>query len=207
MVDPNINHGNAPGGNGFYWDESANGGGFTVGSTSFVNTDFSVEWTGYVYLLTGTSYFFQLQSDDGSWLYINTSPGSSTIPSTVLLNDANSANSNGLGDGVQPPTVADSGAVTVTSSGWYPIEVQYYETCDSQSGIDLSWTTGSVGNTYSIIPTGDFKPAAIGSNAEFFPPPTGVPQFGAAAPAVAAVGLLAAVLMRRKALGRVVPAP
>jgi len=200
-IDPNIAHGTST---GFYWDESSHGSGFTVGSAQFIDTDFSVEWTGYVYLTSGTTYYFQLQSDDGSWLYINTAPGSSTISAANLkINDANPANSNGLGDGIQPPTATSSAGVTVPSSGLSPIEVDYYETCDSQSGIDLSWSTTSSTSGFSIIPSTAFTPAQIGSNAfGTFPPPTGVPEFGLAAPAVAAAGLLAMVLLRRRTFGR-----
>ncbi len=207
-IDPNIAHGVST---GFYWDEtsapgfgSGTGTGFTVGSTTFKNTDFSVEWTGYISLSADTTYYFQLKSDDGSWLYINTSPESSTISaSNLIINNANPTDSNGLGDGIQPPTPANSAAVTVSTTGTYPIEVDYYETCDSQSGIDLSWATGSASG-FTIIPTTAFTPAAIGSNANIpFSPPSGVPQFSTAAPMVAAIGLLALVLMRRKALPRI----
>jgi hypothetical protein len=183
---------------GFYWVESTTasgpgtGTGFTVGSTSFLNTEFSTEWTGYIFLAAGTTYFFQLTSDDGSWLYINTTPGSSTISAANLVID------NG---GVHGPTAATSGAVTVASSGNYAIEVDYFETCDSQSGIDLSWSTGSAANMI-IIPTTAFTPAQIGSNAP--PLSTPVPQFGLVAPLVAAAGFLALALMRRKSSARIV---
>jgi hypothetical protein len=198
-IDPNIAHGTST---GFLWHES--GSGFTVGSTVFHNTVFSVEWTGYISLNTGTTYYFQLQSDDGSWLYINTTPGSSTISAANLkINDANPTNSNGQGDGIQPPTAATSAGVTVPSSGLYPIEVDYYETCDTQSGIDLSWSTTSSTGPFTIIPSAAFTPAQIGSNAfGTFPPPNRVPEFGFAAPVVAALGLLAMVIMRKTAFGR-----
>ena len=193
-IDPNVAHGAST---GFYWVESTTasgpgtGTGFTVGTTSFLNTEFSTEWTGYIYLTAGTTYYFRLMSDDGSWLSINTTPGSSTISAAnLVINDG----------GVHAPTAATSGAVTVTSSGNYAIEVDYYETCDSQSGIDLSWSTGSAANM-AIIPSTAFTPAQIASNA---PPVTSsVPQFGFAAPLVAAAGFLALVLLRRKTLVRI----
>jgi hypothetical protein len=197
-TDPNIAHGASV---NFYWDESANGGGFMVGGTSFVNTDFSVEWTGYIALAAGTTYYFQLTSDDGSWLYINTTPGSSTISGTnLILNDANPTNSNHLGDGIQPPTPATSEAVTVSQSGNYPIEVDYYETCDTQSGIDLSWSTTSATSGFSVIPTTAFSPAAIGSNAniDFYPPST-VPEFPVGLVAVLAVALPALLFLKKSA--------
>jgi hypothetical protein len=226
-TDPKINFGSTT---GFYWDESyaigtnpssdiagppGNPGGFAVTdggygvalsswgdpnlysdyptSTYFVDTGFSVEWTGYIYLNTGTTYLFQLQSDDGSWLYINTTPGSSTISS------ANIVINNGA---EQPPTTATSGDVSVASTGYYPIEVDYFETCDTQSGIDLSWATviPSAAPSFSIIPTTAFLPAQIGSNAPTTP--TGVPQFSLALPVVAALGFVALALVRKRTFSR-----
>jgi hypothetical protein len=146
--------------------ESPPGSGFSVNGISFTNTEYSVEWTGYIYLTSGTTYYFQLSSDDGSLLYINTAPGSSTISgSNLVLNDADT-DGTGLGIGIQsytPDGTQNSGAVTVAESGWYPIEIDYYQTCDSQSGIDLSWATGSP-SSFTIIPTTSFEPAQLGSN-------------------------------------------
>jgi len=185
-TDPNIAHGAST---GFYWDETSPG--FYVSGVQFYDTPFSAEWTGYIYLSASTTYYFQLTSDDGSWLYINTAGGSTISAANLKINDG----------GEQPPTSGTSGAVTVTTSGWYPIEVDYYETCDSQSGIDLSWATGSASG-FTIIPTGSFTPALIGSNAPLLPP-TSVPEFGLAAPVVAAVGLLAFALVRKRTSGRI----
>jgi len=226
-IDPNINFGSST---DFYWDESyavgtsfsadiagspGNPGGFAVGgynesliswgdkslysdyptSTYFVDTDFSVEWTGYIFLNSSYTYQFQLQSDDGSALYINTTPDSSTISSAnIVINNWSE----------QPPTTATSGDVSVTSTGYYPIEVDYFETCDTQSGIDLSWATvsPSAAPTFSIIPPSAFFPAQIGSNAPSTT--TGVPQFGLAAPVVVAVSFAAFALLRKRTLGRIV---
>jgi len=220
-IDANIGFGTQT---GFYWVESSPAvnpptaagapGGFAVGSYNlassswgdslstlqslaspssayFVNTGFSAEWTGYIYLAANVPYSFQLTSDDGSWLYINTSPGSSTISSANLVIN------NG---GEHGPGSADSSTVTVSTSGNYAIEVDYYETCDSQSGIDLSWNTCTNAVTYCIIPSSYFTPAQIGSNA---PSSTSVPQFGVAAPIVATVGLLALVLVKKRVSGRI----
>ncbi len=206
---------------GFYWVESSPAvnpataagapGGFAVGSYNlastswgdslstlqslaspsdavFVNTGFSAEWTGYIYLTADVPYSFQLTSDDGSWLYINTSPGSSTISSADLV-----INNGGL----HPPTSVDSSTVTVSTTGNYAIEVDYYETCDSQSGIDLSWSTGPAAG-FTIVPTTAFTPALIGSNA---PISSSVPEFGFAAPAVATIAFLALVLIRKRTTG------
>jgi hypothetical protein len=189
-IDPNIAHGAST---GFYWVESTTGSGpgtgtgFTVGSTTFLNTEFSVEWTGYIWLTTGVTYYFQTTSDDGSWAYINTTPSSSSISAANLVID------NG---GVHAATSVASGAVTVPSTGWYAIEVDYYETCDSQSGIDLSWSTGSPANMI-IIPTTSFMPAQIGSNTPPLSAP-GVPQFPFGMALLLGLALPAILLLRKK---------
>jgi hypothetical protein len=194
-IDPNIAHGAST---GFYWMESPPGSGFSVNGVSFTNTEFSVEWTGYIYLSEGTTYFI-LRSDDGSQLYINTTPGSSTIsPANLVINDADT-NPTGYGVGIQPATNG-TGSVSVPG-GWYPIEVDYYQTCDSQSGIDLSWSTSGTSGTFSIIPTTAFTPAQLGSNAP--PTPISTPQFGLALPVVAAFSLLAFALVRKRTFGRI----
>jgi hypothetical protein len=149
-VDPNIAHGSST---GFSWVETSPG--FFVDGVRFYKTDFSAEWTGYIYLSNGTTYYFQLKSDDGSWLYINTTPGSSNISVANLMIE------NG---GKHSARSATSAGVTVPSSGNYAIEVDYYETCGGKSGIDLSWATGSP-NGFTIIPSAFFTPALIGSNA------------------------------------------
>ena len=184
-IDSNIAHGAST---GFYWDETSPG--FYVNGVQFYDTAFSVEWTGYIYLSAGTTYF-SLTEDDAAWLYINTALGSSTISSANLI----------VSGGPNPPETQYSGPVTVSTSGWYPIEVDYYETCDAQSGIDLAWGTPAAG--YSIIPTGYFTPAQIGSNA---PSTTGIPEFGLAAPIVAVVAFLALALLRKNTFGRTNPA-
>jgi hypothetical protein len=149
-IDPDIAHGSST---GFLWDETQPG--FSVNGVQFFDTTFSAAWTGYVYLSANTTYYFQLTSDDGSWLYINTAQGSSTITaSNLLVRDG----------GSHPPRSAVSKAVRVSVSGKYAIEVDYYETCHGKSGIDLSWARGSP-TAFSIIPSQSLTPAAIGSNA------------------------------------------
>jgi len=216
-TDPMINFGSTT---GFYWDESTststpgNPGGFAVtqggygiaglswgdknlytdypASTYFVNTDFSVEWTGYIHLNAETTYYFQLESDDGSMLYINPTPGSSTISSAdTMINNWF----------IEPPTTATSAAFRPSVTGYYAIEVDFFETCDSQSGIDLLWSTTSATSGFAIIPTDAFTPASLGSNAPVTPPT--VPEFGAAVPAVAAISLLAMALLRKTVTGRI----
>jgi PA14 domain len=218
-IDPNINFGSTT---GFYWVESSpavnpataagDPGGFAVtpggygtalsswgdnlatleslasssGGAYFVNTGFSAEWTGYIYLTAGVTYYFQTDSDDGSWLYINTTPGSSTISAANLVID------NG---GVHAHAAVDSGPVSVSTTGNYPIEVDYYETCDSQSGIDLSWSTGP-SSGYTIIPSSVFTPALIGSNAPTVVSP--VPEFPFGIALLLGLAVPAMLLLRKK---------
>jgi hypothetical protein len=228
-TDPNINFGSTT---GFYWVESYPStpttppspgypGGFAVTqggygtalsswadktlyadyptSTYFVDTDYSVVWTGYIYLTAGT-YYFQLDSDDGSALYINPATGSSSIPGADLV-------INNYAE--QPPTNA-TGTLTVSATGNYAIEVDYYQTCDTQSGIDLSWSTTSPTSGFTIISTTAFTPAQLGSNRPVFgavtttktvaefPSQTLVPTLLASM--ILAISLLA--LTRRRARGK-----
>ena len=218
-IDPVINFGSTT---NFYWDESyaagtpyssdiagppGNPGGFAVtdGSTSgvslaswgdkslytdyptstfFVDTDFSVEWTGWISLTGDTTYHFSLDSDDGAVLYINPTAGSPTISSADQVINSWF---------VQPPTPA-TGTFSASTTGKYAIEIDYYETCDTQSGIDFSWQ-GPTGG-YSIVPTSVLWAQPLGSNA---PPTTsGVPEFNFGLPLAAVIGFLAIVLVRRK---------
>jgi len=125
-------------------------------------------------------------------LYINPTPGSSTISSAdAVINNWY----------IEPPTTATSSAFTPATTGNYAIEVDYFETCDTQSGIDLLWSTTSATSGFAIIPTDAFIPAALGSNAPSIPPT--VPEFGAAVPVVAAISLLAMALLRKRTIGRI----
>ena len=209
-TDPNINFGSTT---GFYWDESPPGGfavtqgGYGVAlsswgdasdypsSTQFVNVDFTVEWTGYISLTAGTTYYFQLESDDGSMLYINPTPGSSAISSGDSV--AGYWTTEGPGN-FATGSFKGSGTTGVTYS--YAIEVDYFETCDYQSGIDLSWSTASPTSGFTIVPTTVFTPAQLGSNAPTTP--SGAPEFGLAAPVVAAISLLAFAVMRKRTFRR-----
>lgn len=132
------------------------------GSTVFVNVEFSAEWTGYIYLSAYSTYYFQLESDDGSWLYINQIPGSSTISHLDLL-IATPPDGDTRISPINPADISKS--VTVPNSGWYPIEVDYYETQDGNSGIDLNWAMTTNPSDFSIIPAASFKPSLLGSNA------------------------------------------
>ena len=163
-VDPNINTG-AP--TGFEWVET----GFTENGVYFHDTGFSTEWTGYITVPTTGTYTFILTSDDGSWLYID---GSQIID-------------NG---GAHAP-LGVSGTVDLTA-GQHTIEVDYYETCDTQSGIDMSWTPpGAPGP--QIVPTDVLTPAAIGSNQG-----VGVPQFPLGMAVLVAAVLPAMLLLRSR---------
>jgi hypothetical protein len=134
-VDSNINTGSTT---GWFWVEN----GFTEGGVTFHTVQFSVEWTGYITPPVTGTYTFTLESDDGSWLYIG---------GTQVVNNG--------GFHAHTPV---SGTISLTGGDKYQIEVDYYETCDDQSGIDLSWTVP--GSSSAIVPTSVLSPAAIGSN-------------------------------------------
>jgi hypothetical protein len=214
-IDPTIYFGGAT---GWHWDESNSTatpgypGGFAVTqggygvaaaswgdpslysdyptSTYFVNTEFSVEWTGYITLTAGTTYYFTLESDDGSALYINNMSGSSAISNANLV----------LSSWVKQGPTAFSGTFiplgTTGTAHQYAIEIDYFETCDTQSGIEFDWLNAL--GLLVMVPTDVLTPAAIGSNA----PPIikTVPQFGLAVPVVAAFSLLAFAIVRKRTL-------
>ena len=91
--------------------------------------EFSVKWIGGIMIPMNGTYSFQLVSDDGSWLYLD---------SALIINHGGQR------------TLSDSrGTASVSlTKGVHQIEVDYYETCGPPSGITLSWsppgTTGSV---------------------------------------------------------------
>jgi len=83
--------------------------------------EFSVKWMGGIMISTNGTYSFQLASDDGSWLYLDSS--------LVINHGGQHAFSDSLG----------AASVTLLQ-GLHQIEVDYYETCGPPSGITLSWT-------------------------------------------------------------------
>jgi len=97
----------------------------------FSYNQFSVKWTGAISIPSTGTYAFNLTSDDGSWLYID---------SAIIVNDGGIHN-------------AHSSAATVTlASGLHTIEVDFYETCGGGSGIDLAWMPpGS--SSFAIVPS------------------------------------------------------
>lgn len=89
---------------------------------------YAVQFKGYINLYSGTTTFY-LTSDDGSMLYINNQ--------LIVNNDGNHG------------SVTKSG--TVSLSGWYPIEVQYYQKSGG-AGLNLQWKNSNTnsGNTQDV---------------------------------------------------------
>ncbi|TMI24648.1 hypothetical protein E6H36_08015 [Candidatus Bathyarchaeota archaeon] len=94
--------------------------------------EFSVKWIGAITATKG-SYTFRLASDDGSWLFIDAG---------LVLNH---------GGRHSPTDTPGTGSISL-GQGIHQIEVDYYETCGAQSGVDLSWTPPGASG-FVIVPT------------------------------------------------------
>lgn len=93
--------------------------------------EFSVKWIGGIQVPKNGSYSFELSSDDGSWLYID---------SALVLNH-----------GGQHSSTDSPGATSLTlTMGLHQIEVDYYETCNPPAGIVLSWTPPGAGGSMLV---------------------------------------------------------
>ena len=100
---------------------------------------FSVKWSGNISIAVSGNYAFQLVSDDGSWLMIN---------STLIIDHG------GLHSSTDPPGTA----MQFLSQGVQQIEVDFYETCGGPSGVDFSWMPpGST--SFVIVPPNVFSPS------------------------------------------------
>jgi len=99
--------------------------------------EFSVKWTGEIRIPVGGTYQFQVSSDDGSWLFID---------SVLALN---------RGGGASPPSTA-----TVSlSAGLHVMELDFYETCAGSSGVDFSWLPPGA-TSFAIVPAAVLVPSA-----------------------------------------------
>lgn len=83
--------------------------------------EFSVKWIGGITIQRSGTYSFQLASDDGSWLYID---------SALLVNHGGQHT---LSD------IPGNGSLFL-NGGLHQIEIDYYETCGPPSGISVTWT-------------------------------------------------------------------
>jgi hypothetical protein len=99
---------------------------------------FSARWTGNITIATSGTYVFQLASDDGSWLYID---------SVLNVNRG----------GVQGPGTT-TGQPILLSLGPHQVDVDFYETCGGQSGIDFSWMPPGA-TSFAIVPQTVLSPS------------------------------------------------
>ena len=86
------------------------------------SNNYTATFTGYIYLTGGVASNFTTASDDGSMLFISTNGGQSYTP--VVDND----NFQGL--------AKRSGSITVPTSGYYPMEIAYFQG-NGQNGLDV----------------------------------------------------------------------
>ncbi len=101
--------------------------------------DFSADWNGYIDIPTDGNYTFATTSDDGSIVYID---------NNVVVNNG----------GAHPPTSVAGDPVALTK-GLHPITVKYWECCDDQSLITLSWTIP--GGSQAIVPPSALFPTPV----------------------------------------------
>jgi GH24 family phage-related lysozyme (muramidase) len=98
---------------------------------------FSVRWTGDINIATQGNYSFQVTSDDGSWLYID---------SSLLVNNGGTHGPSGMS------------ASVLLSPGSHPIVVDFYESCGGSSGVDLSWMPPNA-TSFTIVPSSLLTPS------------------------------------------------
>ncbi len=100
---------------------------------------FSVEWNGTISAAANGTYAFQLNSDDGSWLFID---------SALIVNDG----------GAHGPLIV-TGTVTL-SQGLHQITVFFFECCGGASGVDLSWKPPGA-TSFTLVPSSAFSSSIL----------------------------------------------
>ena len=118
-LDPNVDYGSAL---SFNWHP------FSYGS-------FSVNWTGELTVPANGTYDFELASDDGSWLYVD----------SRLVVDRGGTNSPG-----------DTTGSVVLIAGVHSVVVDFYEACGGSSGVDWLWAPPGSGS-YALVPTASLR--------------------------------------------------
>jgi hypothetical protein len=100
--------------------------------------EFSAKWIGGIMIPTNGTYSFQLSSDDGSWLYLD---------SALVLNHGG------------PHSLSDipGSASLPLTDGLHQIEIDYYETCGPPSGVTLSWTPPGLADS-ALVPSNVLVP-------------------------------------------------
>ena len=104
-----------------------------------VNDTFAFVWEGYINIKTPGTYTFETVSDDGSKLYFNSLYSSSA---TATVNN----------DGAHP-AVSATGTVNVSSAGWYPISITFFEK-DGGESMQVYWS--GPGISRQLIPASVF---------------------------------------------------
>ncbi len=105
----------------------------------------SADWAGYIYIPSDGTYSFKLNSDDGSWLFID---------GQLVVNNG----------GDHGPREA-FGSITLTK-GYYSITVKFFESFGGSANINLYWKPPNVPD-YIILPQSALyisPPAAYSSN-------------------------------------------
>ncbi|MBE7173436.1 MAG: T9SS type A sorting domain-containing protein [Williamsia sp.] len=105
--------------------------------TDFDN--FAFVWEGYINLKTAGTYTFETVSDDGSKVYVGT---------PYTYSGAATVNNDGLHGGISA-----TGNFTVSTPGWYPITVTFFEKTEGEM-MQLYWTRP--GQARQLIPDSAF---------------------------------------------------
>ena len=104
-----------------------------------IDDNFGFVWEGYINIPAAGTYTFETISDDGSKLYFN------SLYSPTAIATVNN-------DGLHGPTSA-TGTVSVSTAGYYPISITYYEKDGGQS-IQVYWSSASIAR--QLIPNSAF---------------------------------------------------
>jgi len=129
---------------------------------------FSVKWTGYIYIENQGAYEFRLTSDDGSWLFID--------GTLVISNPGYHA----------PSSVSEKWNLT---QSLHEIVIDFYETADYQCGIVFEWW-GATG--WEIVPSDVLIPEPLPN------PMGGVPEFSLAVPVVTSLAAVIYLAIRKR---------
>lgn len=109
-------------------------------------SEFSVKWVGGITAATNGTYSFQLASDDGSWLFLD---------SQLVLNHG----------GQHSPTDQIGSVSVYLSQGLHQVEIDYYETCGGASGIEATWIPTMTTNSFIIPPEALIPPPTLDGSA------------------------------------------
>jgi len=100
------------------------------------DVNWGAAWMGSIWIAQPGTYNFAVPSDDGASLTIN---------GQVLVQDWNYQG--------QPVPGNESGTITFSSPGWYPVLIHYFQG-DGASGISFDWMPPGT-SSYSLVPSSD----------------------------------------------------